>query len=410
MLKTFDVAELRPGMHVQRLLGPWMQHPFWRTSFVLDEARLAQLQDSGVQQVVVDLARSQLDDESLVDGVPPEAPAWPQEVDAAAAAEGERRRVVVPDGRPDFAAELARARRICGDARDAVEAMFREARLGRGVDAGQAMPLIDEITGSVDRHPTALVSVARLKTADDYTYLHSMAVAGLMTALARQLGLSEDEVHAAARGGLLHDMGKAVTPPDVLNKPGSLTEDEYSAIRRHPEEGHRLLIESGVDDAATLDIALHHHEKMDGTGYPHRLSGEQISRMARMAAVCDVYDAITSNRPYKRGWCPAESLKRMASWTGHFDPVIFQAFVKSLGIYPVGTLVRLQSQQLGVVIEQSPAALLKPKVRVFHCLRRQSRVLMYDLDLAAGDCSDRVLQLEAPGDWGIRDLEKLWMP
>ena len=252
--------------------------------------------------------------------------------------------------------------------------------------------------------------MARLKTADDYTYLHSMAVAGLMTALARQLGLSEDEVHAAARGGLLHDMGKAVTPLDVLNKPGSLTEDEYSAIRRHPEEGHRLLIESGVDDAATLDIALHHHEKMDGTGYPHRLSGEQISRMARMAAVCDVYDAITSNRPYKRGWCPAESLKRMASWTGHFDPVIFQAFVKSLGIYPVGTLVRLQSQQLGVVIEQSPAALLKPKVRVFHCLRRQSRVLMYELELAAGDCSDRVLQLEAPGDWGIRDLEKLWMP
>ena len=104
MLKTFDVAELRPGMHVQRLLGPWMQHPFWRTSFVLDEARLAQLQDSGVQQVVVDLARSQLDDESLVDGVPPKAPAWPQEADAAAAADGERRRVAVPDGRPDFAA------------------------------------------------------------------------------------------------------------------------------------------------------------------------------------------------------------------------------------------------------------------------------------------------------------------
>ena len=420
MLRTIRTDQLRPGMYVQRLCGSWLDHPFWRGSFLADSASVARVQASGVQTLVIDNALG-IDAE-------PDAPRYAAGGDASAndVAQDAASTPTAPTAAPEdaippatgsggstvssFDAEVKQARQLLESGRAIVEAMFNEARLGRSVDTEAATPLVTALCDSVLRNPHALVSVARLKTADDYTYLHSMAVAGLMTALARQLGLSEDEVHAAARGGLLHDMGKAVTPPDVLNKPGSLTEDEYSAIRRHPEEGHRLLIESGVDDAATLDIALHHHEKMDGTGYPHRLSGEQISRMARMAAVCDVYDAITSNRPYKRGWCPAESLKRMASWTGHFDPVIFQAFVKSLGIYPVGTLVRLQSQQLGVVIEQSPAALLKPKVRVFHCLRRQSRVLMYDLDLAAGDCSDRVLQLEAPGDWGIRDLEKLWMP
>ena len=216
MLKTFDVAELRPGMHVQRLLGPWMQHPFWRTSFVLDEVRLAQLQDSGVQQVVVDLARSQLDGGSDAEPASQEATAWPQE--AAAAEEGERRRVLVPDGRPDFAAELARARRICGDARDAVEAMFREARLGRGIDAGQAMPLIDEITGSVDRHPTALVSVARLKDADSYTYLHSVAVSALMVMLGREIGLTEDVkvfLHYNANKALQNLGFEALFPPEV---------------------------------------------------------------------------------------------------------------------------------------------------------------------------------------------------
>lgn len=410
MLKTFDVAELRPGMHVQRLLGPWMQHPFWRTSFVLDEARLAQLQDSGVQQVVVDLARSQLDDESLVDGVPPEAPAWPQEADAAAAADGERRRVVVPDGRPDFAAELARARRICGDARDAVEAMFREARLGRGVDAGQAMPLIDEITGSVDRHPTALVSVARLKDADSYTYLHSVAVSALMVMLGREIGLTDAQLREAALGGLLHDMGKAAMPLDVLNKPGRLTDEEFDVIRQHPVHGERLLREGGITQEGVLHITRHHHERVDGTGYPDRLPGSALPVLTRMGAICDVYDAITSNRPYKAGWDPGESLRRMAGWQGHFDADLLKAFVRSLGIYPVGTLVRLSSDRLAVVVEQNPATLLAPRVRVFYSAKSRTQLLQVDIDLAASEGRERILGIESPEKWGFRELEKLWLP
>ena len=382
MLKTFDVAELRPGMHVQRLLGPWMQHPFWRTSFVLDEARLAQLQDSGVQQVVVDLARSQLDDEPFADGVPPEAPAGAQEADAAAA-ESERRRVVVPDGRPDFAAELARARRICGDARDAVEAMFREARLGRGVDAGQAMPLIDEITGSVDRHPTALVSVARLKDADSYTYLHSVAVSALMVMLGREIGLTDAQLRAA---------------------------EEFDVIRQHPVHGERLLREGGITQEGVLHITRHHHERVDGTGYPDRLPGSALPVLTRMGAICDVYDAITSNRPYKAGWDPGESLRRMAGWQGHFDADLLKAFVRSLGIYPVGTLVRLSSDRLAVVVEQNPATLLAPRVRVFYSAKSRTQLLQVDIDLAASEGRERILGIESPEKWGFRELEKLWLP
>lgn len=422
MHRTIRTDQLRPGMYVQRLCGSWLDHPFWRGSFLADPVSVARVRDSGVQTLVIDSALG-LDAEPEAGGhatdcdsatvpstasaadAPSTAARQPSTMAAASVTPGATEPAV-----STFDAEVKQARHLLESGRAVVEAMFSEARLGRSVDTEAATPLVEALCESVLRNPHALISVARLKTADDYTYLHSMAVAGLMTALARQMGLPEDEVHAAAKGGLLHDMGKAVTPREVLNKPGSLTEAEYTAMRRHPEDGHRLLVESGVDNTAALDIALHHHEKMDGSGYPHRLSGDQISRMARMAAVCDVYDAITSDRPYKRGWCPAESLKRMASWTGHFDPVIFQAFVKSLGIYPVGTLVRLQSQQLAVVIEQAPGALLKPRVRVFHCLRRQSRVLMHDLDLATPGCDDRILHSESPADFGLRGLDKLWLP
>jgi putative nucleotidyltransferase with HDIG domain len=410
MLRTLDVADLRPGMFVQKLVGPWMQHPFWRTSFLLDEARLAELQDSGVEQVIVDLTRSEVDDDAAaatdVDVVEPDtAPAAP-----APDPVPERRRVIVPDGNASLGAELARARRICDDGREAVEAMFREVRLGHGVDAKHVLPLLDEITGSVDRHPTALVSVARLKDADSYTYLHSVAVGALMAMLARQLQLPEDQVREAALGGLLHDMGKALLPHEVLNKPGKLTEEEFAIVRQHPVHGERLLRDGGITQEAILHIARHHHEKFNGAGYPQRLSGAELPLLTRMSAICDVYDAITSNRPYKAGWDPAESLRRMASWQGHFDETLLKAFVRSVGIYPIGALVRLSSDRLAVVVEQNPATLLAPRVRVFYSAKSRTHLLMTDVDLATAGDRERILSVESPATWGFRELEKLWLP
>lgn len=414
MLRTIDSDQLRPGMYVCKLLGAWVHHPFWKTSFLVDSQDVDKIHGSRIEQLVIDTARG-LDVDTGASTPAPGAtdtpsppPPVPEPPEPASSTRGVRTNSVT--AQVGIEAEVVRARKIFEDGRDTVEAMFRDVRLGRTVDTEAAMPLVEAINDSVLRHPQALISVARLKTADDYTYLHSMAVAGLMSGLARQLGLPEPQVVEAAMGGLLHDMGKAVTPLDILNKPGRLTNDEMDIMRQHPLDGHRLLVAGGVQNAVVLEIALHHHEKMDGSGYPNRLAGEEISLMSRMGAVCDVYDAISSDRPYKRGWDPAESLKQMASWKGHFDPVIFQAFVRRLGIYPVGSLVRLESQKLAVVIEQTPDALLKPKVRVFYSARLRSHVLVQDIDLSRPDCQDRIAQMESPGDWGFRDLEKLWLP
>jgi HD-GYP domain-containing protein (c-di-GMP phosphodiesterase class II) len=206
----------------------------------------------------------------------------------------------------------------------------------------------------------------------------------------------------------LHDLGKAAMPLDVLNKPGRLTDAEFAVIRTHPERGHQMLVEGRGVSEPVMDVCLHHHERVDGTGYPHRLSGEGFTTLARMGAVCDVYDAITSNRPYKSGWDPAESIARMASWKGHFDPAIFQAFVRSLGIYPTGSLVRLQSQHLAIVVEQNAETLVSPVVKVFYSLRSQMHVPPRRLDLARKGCPDRIVAREPADAWTSLDLDGLW--
>ena len=197
-------------------------------------------------------------------------------------------------------------------------------------------------------------------------------------------------------------------PLSVLNKPGKLTDEEFGLMKSHPERGHELLSHAKILPATVLDVCLHHHERVDGGGYPHRLKADDISLLAKMGAVCDVYDAVTSNRPYKAGWDPGESLRQMAQWKGHFDPVVFQAFVKTVGIYPTGSLVRLKSGRLAVVVDQNPQALLTPKVKVFFSTKSNQRIPPEEINLNGPWVQDKIVGCESPSDWPFTDLELLW--
>jgi putative nucleotidyltransferase with HDIG domain len=402
MLKRITTPEVRVGMHIHKLDGAWMSHPFWKTRFVLDDpADLQRLRDSGVPHVWIDVSLG-VDVMSPV----PDTDVAPLEAaePAPPTATPEVRPPVVPRSQRE---ELDQAAAICRRGRGAMMKMFAEARLGQAVDTAHCLPLVDEISQSVFRNPGALVSLARLKTQDDYSYMHSMAVCALMVSLARTLGQSEDACREAGLAGLLHDLGKAVMPLEVLNKPGKLTDDEYAIMKQHPERGHEMLVEGRGAPESALEVCLHHHERPDGRGYPHGLAGDQLSLLARMGAVCDVYDAITSNRPYKAGWDPAESIAMMASWKGQFDPVVFQAFVRSLGIYPTGSLVRLASGKLAVVVEQNAAALVAPMVKVFFSTKSNMGVPPTLLDLTKS--ADRIVGREDPAKWGFKQLDELWV-
>ena len=401
MLKRISVVHLRVGMYLQEMCGSWMDHPFWRNKFmVTDPQDVQRILDSNIREVWIDTSKG-LDIEAG------------QAVAEVAAEVAHMLNDAARDGgiveQISMAEEVTRAAKIVTKAKDAVSSMFHEARMGKALDTADAMPLVEEISNSVMRNPGAVISLARLKTKDNYTYMHSVAVCALMVALARQLGLNEQQTKQAGMAGLLHDIGKMMIPMEILNKPGKLTDDEFQTIKSHPAEGHKMLLDGkGVDDVA-LDVCLHHHEKADGSGYPERLSGDQISLFARMGAICDVYDAITSNRPYKDGWDPAESLKKMAEWSkGQFDPMIFQAFIKSIGIYPIGSLVRLESGRLGVVVDQSPTSLLTPMVKVFFSTKSNLRIAPEVVGLSLKTSRDKIISREDPAKWKFPDLNLLW--
>ena len=271
--------------------------------------------------------------------------------------------------------------------------------------AKEAVVLVDEINLSMERNSNALLSLIRLKTADEYTYLHSVAVCVLMVALGKQFGLRGEELKEVGVAGLLHDIGKMAVPGDILNKPGKLTDEEFEIVKSHPRRGWEILKSVYHTGEPALDVCLHHHERMDGKGYPEKLSADTLTLHARMGAVCDVYDAITSDRCYKKGWEPAEAIKKMASWKdGHFDETVFRAFVKTVGIYPNGTLVKLKSGRLGVVLEQSEKSLMTPLIRVFFSIRANGYIPVEMIDMSKS--ADTIVSAENPEQWGL-DLEKI---
>ena len=404
MLKKINVKHLVVGMYLKEFCGSWMDHPFWRNSFVITDPKdVERILASNITEVWIDSSKG-LDIAAGETAVSEEESEARVEAELSRAAQAQRETAPIPASE-----EFARAAKICAQSKLAVTSMFQEARMGKAVDTANAQKLVEEINDSVSRNPGALISLARLKTADDYTYMHSVAVCALMIALSKQLGLSEQETRRAGIAGLLHDLGKMLVPMEVLNKPGKLTDEEFAIIKKHPAEGHRLLLGNSGADEMMLDVVLHHHEKIDGTGYPKGLKGEEISLFAKMGAVCDVYDAITSNRPYKAGWPPSESLRKMAEWAkGHFDQRVFQAFVKSLGIYPIGSLVRLESGRLGLVVDQSEKSLLAPCVKVFYSTHSQARILPEIIDLSRPGCHEKIAGREDPAKWNFPDLDELW--
>ena len=400
MRKKISVNDAIVGMYVDELCGNWIDTPFWRSSFKLSNtADLKSLRSCGIHEVWINTRKGKDTKQpvTLISG-PSE-----QEIEAALA------KVTPTDSDTEQQVsceiELIAARKIQTKAALEIASMLSEVRMGKALQVENAIPLVDEIYLSVVRNSSALIGLTRLKNKDNYTYMHSVAVCALMIALGRKMGLGEDTVKSLGMAGLLHDVGKMSIPDLILNKPGKLNDAEFRLIKSHPVRGWETLKKSNDVDDIARDVCLHHHERVDGMGYPEKLSGDNLSLFAKMGAVCDVYDAITSNRSYKSGWEPAMSIRKMASWKdGHFDKRVFDTFISTIGIYPVGTLVKVSSNQLGVVTDQTTQDLLKPRIKVFYSTNTRSYMSPQILDLTQS--SETIVSIEDAASWHI-DLTRV---
>ncbi|MGB0128489.1 MAG: HD-GYP domain-containing protein [Rhodocyclaceae bacterium] len=306
--------------------------------------------------------------------------------------------------------ELPRARRIVGEASQIIFGVMRDVRQGTPVSFDRVEPVVERITESVLRNNGALLSLARAKNKDNYTYMHSVSVCALLVCFGRALGMRRDDLHQLGIGGMLHDIGKFTIPDRILNKPGRLTDEEFSEMKTHAGQSRRMLSETQGISERVIAIAAEHHERRDGSGYPDGLKGEAISPMGQMAAICDVYDAITSDRVYRKAIPPTEALSKIFEWSKfHFNADLVQTFLRTIGIYPVGSLVMLESGRLAVVLEQTPNSLLTPCVRIVFHARNNHYIPREDVDLSRtlGGGGDRIVAHEAPEKWKIDPMRFL---
>lgn len=401
MNKIVKVADLQPGMHLLKICGPWLEHPFWKNEFILKAEHITRLKESQATEVWIDFAKSTVappvDHLPTLNKTPISTPAQTTSI--------------IPTEKTvtktSLSVEIKKAKTVVKNASSKVQQLFTEVRMGKAFDANEATALVDEIHDSIARNSDALISIVRLKNKDNYNYMHSVAVCALMISLAKTLGYDSDFRKKAGMAGLLHDIGKMFIPLDILNKPGKLTDQEFDIVKHHPMQGWELLNTCHNISPETLDVCLHHHEKHDGSGYPSQLKEDNISIITKMATVCDIYDAITSDRPYKKGWEPTVSIKNMSQWTGHFDPRIFRAFVSSIGIYPVGSIVKLSNGKVGVVLEKCETNLLTPKVKVFFSMKSNMRITPEIIDLSKPHVKEKIESHETTLNFNLQDISEL---
>jgi len=240
---------------------------------------------------------------------------------------------------------------------------------------------VDQIVDEVLNSKSLMINMIDMKAFDDYTYHHSVNVAVISIVIGVALGLKRSELCNLGYGALLHDIGKVFIRKEILNKPGKLTEEEFEFIKRHPSEGYAYISNEFNMPYAALSAILFHHEKYDGTGYPNGLIGNAIPLFGRIITLADVYDALTSERPYRPALLPSEAMEYiMASMGSLFDPSLVNLFIRKVAPYPNGTIVRLSNRMLGIVIENYEDFCMRPKLRVFH--DGNSMITPFELNLA----------------------------
>lgn len=359
------VDYLKIGMYVTALDRPWIETPFIFQGFLItNEEELDQLHQY-CQFVYVDRSKSQVQI---------------TEANIRVLEKVEKEEPVAPVSEPlpyqlQFEDEFPRARKLYEQMQSQVRNSFRDVRIGRSLKTSEIRASVESITQSIIRNPDAMMLMTNMKAMDDYLISHSLNVCILTLTFARFLCFEEEQMYELGMGALLHDIGEIRLPKELLNKPVELNAEEHATMEKHTEYGASILRENNGIPQAAIDIALHHHERLDRSGYPNKLGGQEISRNAKIVGIIDVYEALTSATPFRTAISSTDALKSMFDWRGTlFDSTLVEKFIQCVGIYPVGSMLELKSGEIGIVISAGPEHRLYPKM----LLVKEERNKFYD--------------------------------
>jgi putative nucleotidyltransferase with HDIG domain len=344
----------------------WFNHPWKKKSRLLTEqSEIQELIDYGIDEVYVDTEKSQVKPGGAKKPFVPVPTRGPLRGPSAAAAK-EPAKPKEPEIVSALETELPQAAKAYNKALDTSKALIAACYMNKRIEMSEVKENVEELVESVTRNPDALTALIKLRRFDDYTYTHCLNVSVLSISTGKALGLSPDDLRTLGMGTMFHDLGKTRIPSYILNKPGKLTDDEFVIMKNHAALSAVIIEEQKLDvPDEVIEVAKFHHERLDGSGYPDHLEGEKIPKLAVVCGLSDVYDALTSDRVYHKGKLPHEALKFIYSLRGtHFEPSWVDRFVQSVGIYPPGSIVELNSGHIAVVIEVDHSALLTPLIKI----------------------------------------------
>lgn len=373
MLKRLAVAELKPGMYVVEISRQSGELLVKTEGALRDQAAITALSQLGIEEVIVDTARQAAD------------------LERAAASKPAMKHSNLAGKRVALDRELSHANELYDDALRTLAELMAALPSGQPLPSEATRSMVRQFMGSLLRNSDALICLAHLRERDRYLLEHALNSSILMTVFGRALQLPEADVEQLALAALWHDIGKIRIDAAVLDKPGRLTAEEFREVRRHVEYGLEMTASvSGLTDLMR-DAIAHHHERLDGNGYPNKLRGDDISKAGRMMAIVDSYDAMTAPRLYRSAVTAVRAFKVLrADSYALYDAELVMAFIKAIGFYPAGSLVKLKSQRLAFVLAANPDKPYQPLVKVFYHARFRQPLPVQDVDLADPDCDDDI--------------------
>jgi HD-GYP domain-containing protein (c-di-GMP phosphodiesterase class II) len=259
--------------------------------------------------------------------------------------------------------EMPVARMAVDEASNRVVSLMESVKSGNDVDVHQVKGVVGPILESIIRNPEALMWLTQMRHKDSYTYSHSVDNCALAIAFGRHMGLPKEDMNTLAMGMLLMDIGKMKVPAEILNKTEPLTEEEFELVRDHVGHSVEILNNSDGIGIDIVNIALTHHERFDGSGYPNGLVGVQTPVYGRIAGIIDCYDAMTSKRPYGDPVSPYTALQEIYNWRNkYFQDELVEQFLQCLGVFPTGSLVEMHTGEVAIVMAQNKTRRMSPKI------------------------------------------------